>query len=581
MLSAVQTGYKDILKDITVDFKAGGWTHVIGPNGAGKSTLIKALCGLIPLCSGQIRLHGQDLATLSLRERAKWIAYVPQRLENLPQMTVFDFVMQSHFAISDDHAAFIHTKRALEQVNLCHLSGRHLHTLSGGELQRAMIAAALAQNTPILLFDEPTSSLDIAQSEAIYKLLYQIRSTGKTIITVTHDLRLASCTADTTLVLKNGKCVWHAPGFPQDAILNAVFETTSICIAPLQPQLSLNTSSPLELTNGSEPSDTEQSLSYPSIRPPILYYSFLLLFLCLLLMPWLGATILDPGNLTAIDKNILVQLRIPRVVWGAVSGATLACVGAALQAMLQNPLATPYTLGMASGSSLGAMITIALGITSLWILPATSFLGGISVMALVLTFGTRSATRSPTFFIITGVAASMLCSAVAMVFQALSAPLTAQQMMRWQMGGLDIVGYTAFPLLPIICLCLAWLYHYARPLDLISVDTSLAQTRGVHVQHVRRMTFILTSIATALVISICGPISFVGLLVPLALRRRFGANLRQLLPLCAIMGALFILIADMLARCLEPYAAIPVGVVVAIIGVPAVIFFLLPHHDAP
>lgn len=574
MLSAVNMTYKRILKDINLEFKQGKWTHIIGPNGAGKSTLLKLLCGLILPTSGNICIQNQSLFTLSHIERAKYIAYVPQRLENLPEITVFDFVMQSHFALSDDKSAILYTKNALERVQLMQLATRRLNTLSGGELQRAMIAAALAQNTPVILLDEPTTSLDMAQSEKIHRLLYTICASGKTIISVTHDLKNASWTADHTVVLKDGNILWNNDGFPEDTFLNTIFETTCIHLHDAPKPSDIDSDSQTQ----DAPVNKEFSLLSSISTKRFLYISFFILLLLLWIMPWIGSTCLNPTSLSAMDRHILIQLRIPRVLWGMMSGATLACVGAALQSMLQNPLATPYTLGMASGASLGAMLAISLGVTSLWLLPTASFAGGMSIMAIVLTFAARASTRSPAFFIIAGVAASMFCSAISMIFQATAAPLTAQQMMRWQMGGLDVVGYTTIALFPIILLSLIGIYCLSKPLSLLAVDASLAQTRGVNVSRVRIMTFILSSLATSLVISICGPISFVGLLVPLALRRRFGAELPRLMPLCAVMGAVFILLADMIARIVEAYAAIPVGVVVSMIGVPAVILFLLPKR---
>lgn len=586
MISAVDLCYADILHHIHIHFEPSRWTHIIGPNGAGKSTLLKALCGILSPTSGNIYIKDRDIRTYSARERARQIAYVPQRLEHLPELSVFSFVMQSRFAIEDDAQAIEKTRSALAYVDLLPFAERRLNTLSGGELQRATLAAAIAQHTPILLLDEPTSSLDMAQTEHLQKLLSALRREGKTIISVTHDLSLAAATADHTLVLVKGDVVWNAPSFPDDSAINTFFGTTTYqrifptCSAqPTEDKASVS-HSPAALSSQSGITKAASNSITKSISDKYyLYYlliSFILFIIFIIIMPWVGSSLLDPRHLSAIDSHILLQLRIPRVIWGAVSGCTLACVGATLQAMLQNPLATPYTLGMASGASLGAMLAISLGLTTLWILPTASFVGALLVMLLVLAFTARSGNRSPAIYIITGVAAGMFCSAISMIFQALSAPLTAQQMMRWQMGGLDVVGYTSTYLIPWIALSLLWLYRLAIPLDLISVDASLAQTRGVSVALVRKTAFVLTCLATALVISICGPISFVGLLVPLCLRRRFGADLKRLLPICATTGALFILLADMIARIAESVASVPVGVIVSIIGVPGVIVFFLP-----
>jgi len=569
-LEAQNLCWKGILQDVSFTLAPQSWTHVIGPNGAGKSSLLKLLAGLEMPDSGAVLVEASPLKSIPFYSRARIFSYVPQRLEALPEITVSQFVAQSLFAHNQHDPNCI--MASLQRVGIAELAERRLSALSGGERQRAVVAAAIAQDTPIIIMDEPTSALDIAQKQQMNALFRSLVAQGKTLVTVTHDLE-AAASADYTLLLEHGKLVWSGAAFPPAEVLASVYQISADYFIHLSDHCKLQSISDSALKPSSAKDNIKDDL-YISIKPRHYYISFGVLVIILLVSPFIGASVINPFDLSSIDETVFWQLRIPRVCWGAVSGATLACVGAALQAMLQNPLATPYTLGLASGASFGVMVAISLGVTSLWILPSCAMLGASVTMAAVFAVTARFGFKNPVFCLLAGVSASLFCTALCLVMQAMAEPLTANQMMRWQMGGLDVVGYTSTALFPFIAFSLAVLYKLAKPLNLIAVDASIAQTRGVSVSRVRSMALIFASLATALVVSICGPISFVGLLVPMTLRQRYGADLRSLLPLCASLGAVFILISDIIARALEATASIPVGVVVSIIGVPAVIFLL-------
>ena len=577
ILMAQNISWHGILHDISLQITPRAWTHIIGPNGAGKSSLLKLLSGLEEPTSGDIFLDHKKLKNIPLLERARAFAYVPQRLEALPDITVAQFVEQSLFArkrpIPD-------IDRILELTSLANDTDKRLTTLSGGELQRAMIAAAIAQNTPMILLDEPTSALDIAQTLRIHALLRKLTDEGKTIVTVTHDLMSASAKADFTILMNKGVCLWQGRGFAPVQRLSEVYELPMSHFDYLSDKFKTTANTPDTckcLVDETTPSALERSHAIDDCTPNnrktnACFFALAALILILIIAPFVGSSVINIFNVSDQDRFILTQLRIPRVLWGAGSGAALACVGAALQAMLQNPLATPYTLGIASGASLGAMIAIVLGVSSLALLASLSFLSAALTFLCILFITAKFGFKTPTFCILAGVAASIFCSSVAMVLQALATPLTAHQMMRWQMGGIDVVGYHSTLLIPLILLCIAALTRLSEPLNLIAVDTSLAQTRGVNVTRTRQVTLLLTSLASALVVCICGPISFVGLLVPMWLRHKYGADLRIILPLCATYGAMFILTADTIARLLETVAPLPVGVIVSLIGIPAILF---------
>lgn len=197
---------------VSVEFGAGELIAVIGPNGAGKSTLVKLIAGLLPPDAGRVEVDGRELATLATRERARRIAVVPQSLNALPDVNVFDFVLGGRYAhlgtwnrtSGEDREL---ARRALEDADAADLAGRLLTQLSGGQRQRVLVARALAQESEILLVDEPTSSLDPEHQLAVFDLIARLTCEGRTALAVTHDLNLASQFATRVLLMQEGRVV--------------------------------------------------------------------------------------------------------------------------------------------------------------------------------------------------------------------------------------------------------------------------------------------------------------------------------------------------------------------------------------
>ena len=566
----IRFGQHDALSDFTHDFAPSCWTHILGPNGAGKSTLLKALCGLVEPTSGSVMLGGVSLHSLSALHRAQNIAYVPQRLESLPALPVLDFVAHGAFAWAyssrDRHQR---AAQVLCELGLSAFAHRRLHELSGGERQLCVLASALAQNAQIILLDEPTSALDVRHAERLCQTLRMLTGRGITVISTTHALSQAARFADETILLHEGNCLWKGTGLPPVSCLQDAYGMPAEFFDSLS-QNQEHSSADLVLPPSpveSVPESQETLRKYPVILGII---AILLLIAC----PWIGATTAYPGE----PGDIFWMLRVPRVLWGALTGSVLALCGAVLQALFQNPLATPYTLGVASGASLGTMVAIQIGFAGALGLSISACAGGLCTLLCVLLIAARSGLRQPIYCLLAGVAASMFCSAVGLVVQAFASPLTAQQMMRWQLGGLEIAGYSMFILVPAIILVCAILFGLHRPLELLSVDADLAATRGIHVQKTRFWALLATGMATSLVVSVAGPIGFVGLIIPNAVRRFTGDRLRLLLPLSALTGASFLMIADTLARLLENVAWISAGVVTAILGAPIFLCVLLQQQ---
>jgi iron complex transport system ATP-binding protein len=212
---SVRLGSTEALRGISFVVDAGEWVALIGPNGAGKTTALRALCGLVRY-AGRIGVDGRDTGTLSRRELARLVALVPQIPETPPGLTVAEYVLLGrtpHLGYFATEAAGdrLAAERAVERLELGRLAGRMLTSLSGGELQRAVLARALAQDAPILLLDEPTTALDLGRQQQALELVHGLRDAGLTILSTMHDLTLAGQYADRLVLLDQGRVVADGP----------------------------------------------------------------------------------------------------------------------------------------------------------------------------------------------------------------------------------------------------------------------------------------------------------------------------------------------------------------------------------
>ncbi len=222
---------KIILKKINFNLKKNDYLAIIGPNGAGKTTLLKCLVGIYPCHRKQIAFNTVPLADIKRKELAQKVAYVPQNDGRRLPFTVSEFVMLARYPHLSPFTSYSATDKAivyeaLEAVGISRLHNRRLITLSGGERQMVLIAAALAQQAQVILFDEPTAFLDPKYESAIYEIIDKIHADGKTIVMVTHDINAAILRSTRVLILKEGKSVFD--GSPQfitaSDILDRVYE---------------------------------------------------------------------------------------------------------------------------------------------------------------------------------------------------------------------------------------------------------------------------------------------------------------------------------------------------------------------
>jgi len=278
-----------------------------------------------------------------------------------------------------------------------------------------------------------------------------------------------------------------------------------------------------------------------------------------------------------VHAQIFFLARLPRVLAAALVGCALALSGVVFQALLRNPLASPDTLGVSAGASLGAMLAIALNadvrLAGVPAVPLASFAGSLGALAIVYALASaRRRGSSTTVLLLAGVAITALLSAVVRFVQFVADSNQTLQSTRWLMGSLDVGSYPPLvaALVPTAAAAAA-MATLPRMLDLVSVGTESAAARGVNVERAERVALISASLATGAAVSLAGPVAFVGIVAPHLVRLIVGAHHRLVLPAAGLFGAAFLVLCDLLARTLMAPVEFPVGVVTAVIGGP---FFL-------
>lgn len=275
---------------------------------------------------------------------------------------------------------------------------------------------------------------------------------------------------------------------------------------------------------------------------------------------------------------VLLQLRLPRLLVGALVGATLGIAGAAFQAVFNNPLATPSTVGTTAGATLGALAVLALdasgGAFGISLLTLAAFAGALFTTLLVS--GLSAAGRlSKNDVLLAGIAVTLAASALASGVQFASDARALVAAAQWSLGQLPQVGYGGVWLLaPFSSITLLGLLALSRPLQNLALGEDLAQTQGVNVPRLRFLVLLVASLGVAACVAWCGPIAFVGLIVPNLVRLLVGPSLRALLPLSFLGGAAFLVVCDAVARALLPGRELPVGVITAALGAPALVFLV-------
>ena len=285
------------------------------------------------------------------------------------------------------------------------------------------------------------------------------------------------------------------------------------------------------------------------------------------------AVLLGPAHVPLAElgtSEIVRNLRVPRALLGFVVGGSLAVAGAGLQALVRNPLADPFLLGLSGGAGLGAVAAIAWHLGGPWALPLAAFAGALAAMALVFRLGlVGGAELDPRVLLLAGVAVGAFAGAVTTAIVSLSEAAQLRNAFLWLWGGLSGASWEA---LLIVCLYvpvpLVTLFAAARPLDLLALGEEPARYLGADVTAVKRRVYIAASLLTAAAVAVSGVIGFVGLMVPHLCRGVWGQRHRALLPASFLGGGVLLVLADTAARVVVAPHELPVGIVTALLGVP-------------
>lgn len=295
-----------------------------------------------------------------------------------------------------------------------------------------------------------------------------------------------------------------------------------------------------------------------------------------------GATGITPAGVwaalldgSAPDAAIVRQLRLPRVIMAFLVGGTLAVTGATLQALIRNPLADPYLLGLSGGAGVGAVIAMSLGLSGAWAVPLAAFAGALGAVALVYRLSAVTGRRlDPRVLILAGVVVGAFAAAIMTAIITLAPADQLRNAFLWLLGGFSLASWQSIGVFASwAAIPLAALFIAGRGLDLLQLGDEPAETLGVDVDQLRRRMILVASLLTAASVAVAGIVGFVGLVVPHALRGVVGPLHRALLPAAFLAGGGFLVLADAAARAVVRPVELPVGVVTALVGVP--IFALL------
>lgn len=272
---------------------------------------------------------------------------------------------------------------------------------------------------------------------------------------------------------------------------------------------------------------------------------------------------------------IIWKLRLPRALLAAQVGAALALGGLVFQALLVNPLAEPYILGISGGSAVGAIIGIILGLSRFPGVSATAFVGSMATLGLVLMLSGGQTILKKDSLLLAGVMVNAFCSAVILFLLSITQDARLHNIIFWLMGDMSLsnmeqVGYLALMLIP--CFVLAFSLSHAMNLMLMGKET--AMTMGVHIRSVTLVLLCATSFMISATVAQCGLLGFVGLVMPHLLRLILGPDHRILVPACVLGGGAYMVLCDLLARVLPETGEMPVGVITALIGTPLFILLL-------
>jgi iron complex transport system permease protein len=277
----------------------------------------------------------------------------------------------------------------------------------------------------------------------------------------------------------------------------------------------------------------------------------------------------DPARL------IIFKIRLPRVILAGLVGFSLSLGGVVFQALLRNPLADPFILGVSSGSAFGAVLGIVFGFGFSLGVPMMSFAGALFTIYLLVILGARRMGMESSTILLTGVIINAFFTAIIMFFISTATNSRLHSMLFWLYGDLSQSRYGPLVVIaPVLVIAFIILYSFSRHLNLMTAGEETALQLGVDVERAKMICFLVVSLVVGLVVAFSGLIGFIGLIVPHLGRMAFGSDHRLLIPVSALGGAIFLIVADTLARTIISPSELPVGVITAFIGAPFFIYLL-------
>lgn len=289
--------------------------------------------------------------------------------------------------------------------------------------------------------------------------------------------------------------------------------------------------------------------------------------------PWFGTSFVSPETLAdPAEWTIFLRFRLTRTLLGFLAGASLAVAGCLFQAVLRNPLASPYTLGVSTGAALGAVIAIVSGFAWVW---AGSLAGSLAALALMASVFLRQRGITATGVVLAGVAVNSVCSAMIVLLQSTAGFTKSFAVTLWLVGAVEAIEPAPLALYAAVALPLAfWIAARAPDWDILLLGESWAAGRGVAVRRRLWQACLAGSVLTAATVAVTGPVAFVGLMAPHLVRRFAGESHRRLIPASFFLGGAFLVVCDAIARTALRPAEIPVGVITAVLGGPGLIWIL-------
>ena len=281
---------------------------------------------------------------------------------------------------------------------------------------------------------------------------------------------------------------------------------------------------------------------------------------------------------------IMIQIRLPRVLTGFLVGGSLASVGVALQALLRNPLADPYVLGVSSGASLGVSLAMLLGIGTIAALmpavPLFGLVGGLLSLVVIYRLAQSQGRLPIQSLLLAGVILNAVLTSFIMLITSIMEPNRSAGLMAWLMGSLTTPGYAGLAVFALYAGGgVAILMQKAQTLNVLTLGEETARSLGIQTERAKKQLFALTAFLTGAVVSVSGMIGFVGMVVPHAVRMLVGSDHRLLLPASALVGGMFLVLSDTIARTILAPVEIPVGIVTALTGGPFFLYLLLWRKD--